>query len=276
MTPKASIILSVYNRLDFLKLVLAGFEIQTEKDFEIIISDDGSGSDFVAGVNEFIAKTQMRIVHNWHEDIGFRKTKLLNSSVIKSHSDYVIFVDGDCIPHPNFVEEHLKNKHQDVCLAGRRVDLSERITRMLTPQNIKEGILQSGSMIFSMFMDYVKGNLKHFKNGFYFRGELVRAWFNRKERGLLGANFSIHKSDLLDINGFDERYNMPTFGEDSDIEFRLRLNGVKIKPVLNMAVQYHCYHRLLPRPEESLKMYETAVKEKKAYTPYGIHKDGFK
>src|SRR5262245_11113421 len=94
--PQATVIISVYNRIDFLKLVLSGLERQTFTDFEVIISDDGSGEAFVTELNHIIADSNLDITHNWHEDNGFRKNKILNSSVIKAKADYLIFLDGDC------------------------------------------------------------------------------------------------------------------------------------------------------------------------------------
>ncbi len=271
--PAASIIISVYNRIDFLKLVLAGFEMQTEQDFEIIISDDGSGADFVNEVNRIISASNMNIRHNHHEDLGFRKNRILNQSILLADSGYLIFVDGDCIPHPAFVEEHLKNKEHGVCLAGRRVDLSEGITRSLTPENISNGILQSTGMKCRMFAEYFRMRLFHVMNGIYFKNKTLRKFSNRKERGLLGANFSLHREDMMAINGFDERYTTATYGEDSDVELRLRLYGIRLRTVLNIAVQYHCYHKPLSRPEASRIQYDIALAEQRAYTPYGIIKN---
>lgn len=271
--PKASVIISVYNKLEFLRLVLAGLEIQTEKEFEVIVSDDGSNAAFVTALEEVITRSPLRIIHNWHEDTGFRKNKILNSSVMLATAPYLIFLDGDCIPHPEFVKEHLLNAASDACLAGRRVDLSQRLTDSLTANKIKNGFLQSIGFTGKMLSDFFAAKLFNFKYGIYLKNPLLRRFFNRKEKGLLGANFSIYKAALLAINGFDERYHLPTFGEDSDVEFRLRLNGVKIKTVLNMAVAYHCWHKLLPRPEESKKLYEQVVKDGVAFTPYGIQKD---
>lgn len=270
--PKATVIISVYNRIDFLKLVLAGFERQTEKSFEIIISDDGSGPDFGAALTQIINSSKLHIRHNWHADLGFRKNQILNSSVQKAIAQYLIFVDGDCIPHPEFVAGHLSFAAPATCLAGRRADLSPNITQKLTPDGIRHGILQSSRMHLTMFLDFAKLRLFHVMNGIYLKNKQLLAFFNRKERGLLGANFSLYKKDLLAINGFDERYKTPTFGEDSDIELRLRLNGVAIRPVLNIAVMYHCYHKPLPRPAESKAIYELAVKEARPFTPYGIDK----
>ena len=258
--------------MDFLKLVLAGLEIQTEKDFEVIISDDGSGEAFVHELKAVQQSSPLTIVHNWHADNGFRKNEILNKSIQLARAPYLIFIDGDCIPHPAFITEHLKNAAPDTCLAGRRVDLSQGITDSLTPGNIRKGILQSAGMAMRMYFDYARLRLFHVMNGVYLKNAALRRFFNRKERGLLGANFSLHKSTMLAINGFDERYYTPTYGEDSDIELRLRLNHVHIKPVMNMAVMYHCRHKLLPRPDESRAVYEMALMEQTAFTPYGIIK----
>jgi glycosyltransferase involved in cell wall biosynthesis len=270
--PKASVIISVYNQIEFLKSVLAGFEIQTFKNFEIIVSDDGSGEEFVSELNKIMNLTSMQIKHCWHPDEGFRKNMILNKSIQLAASDYLIFIDGDCIPHPNFIEEHLKYAAIKVCLCGRRVNLSDRITQKLTLEKIKNGQLQSFKASIDMLYDFFRLKLFHVMNGFYIKNSLLRKYFNRKERGLLGSNFSLYKFDIMAINGFDERYTKPSFGEDSDIEFRLRLNGVKIKPVLNIAVQYHLYHRILPRPYENKVLYELVIKEKRVFTPYGIKK----
>ena len=270
--PKASLIISVYNRFDFLELVLAGLESQTEPDFEVIISDDGSGDTFIAQLAALRATSPLRISHHWHPDAGFLKNRILNVSVRAAQGSQLIFLDGDCIPHPEFVAEHLAYGGVGRCLAGRRIDMSARLTRLLTPQRVRAGVLQRPHIMFGQLKDFLTRRTFHFMNGFYVTNPLLRRYFNRKERGLLGANFSVMKADLESINGFDERYTAPTFGEDSDVEFRLRLHGVRIIPVLNIAVAYHCYHPLLPRPEVSKALYEQVLRDGVAFTPYGMVK----
>jgi glycosyltransferase involved in cell wall biosynthesis len=269
-SPKASIIISVYNRFNFLELVLAGLEKQTEQDFEVIISDDGSNKDFVASLDALRTSSLLRIHHKWHPDNGFLKNRILNVSVRSALGAQLIFLDGDCIPHPRFVEEHLTHGGLGRCLAGRRIDISNRLTQQLTPERVRAGVLQSPSTMMGQMVDFLTRRTFHFMNGFYVTNPLLRRYFNRKERGLLGANFSVMKADIVAINGFDERYTAPTFGEDSDIDFRLRLNGVKVIPVLNIAVVYHCHHKLLPRPESSKSLYEQVVRDAQAFTPYGL------
>lgn len=271
-TFRASIIISVYNRFDFLQLVLAGLEMQTEQNFEVIISDDGSNEQFVAQLRELFQISPLRIHHNWHPDDGFRKNQILNTSIRSALGEQLIFLDGDCIPHPAFVAEHLALGGLGRCLAGRRIDISARLTRQLTPIKVYQGILQDPAIIAGQLVDFLMRRTFHFMNGLYVTTPLLRGYFNRKNRGLLGANFSVMKADLESINGFDERYTAPTFGEDSDVEFRLRLNNVQIIPVLNIAVVYHCFHKLLPRPEASKALYEQVLRDRQAYTPYGLIK----
>ena len=107
---KTSVIAAFYNNIQYLKLVLAGFERQTEKDFELIIADDGSNEEVVKEIESIASNYSFRIKHIWHPDKGFRKNKILNQAILTSESDYLIFIDSDCVPHSKFVEEHLNEK----------------------------------------------------------------------------------------------------------------------------------------------------------------------
>jgi glycosyltransferase involved in cell wall biosynthesis len=265
---KTSVILAFYNRVDYLKLVLAGFGRQTFHDFEIVIADDGSSPEIVAEVEKLSEVFPFPITHLWHEDKGFRKNKILNRAIVSTNSDYLIFVDGDCIPHSEFVSEHFSYRNSKMCFTGRRVNLSKRITGYLTPQRIAGGFLEKELVL--LIEDGIFGKSFDVEKGFYFQHERLREFFNRKKRGMLGCNFSIHKENMLRINGFDERYEAPSIGEDSDIEYRLELCGVEIKSLNNIAVQYHLYHKLQNRPQENLNLFEEIKNSGKYFTPYGI------
>ena len=105
-----SIILNTYNWSDALKIILNSLIPQIIKQknhkIEIIIADDGSNDATKSLVNQFIAQYDF-IYHVWHEDIGFRKSMILNKAVAKSRGDYLIFLDGDCVPFPDYIEEHI-------------------------------------------------------------------------------------------------------------------------------------------------------------------------
>lgn len=267
---EASVIISFYNKSDYLKLVLAGFEIQSKNNFEIIIADDGSEEKIVQEIETLSNQFPFRIKHIWQEDKGFRKNRILNQAILASESDYLIFIDGDCIPHQKFVEGHLQYKSKKTALTGRRVNLSQKITDSLTPQKIKEQFLQKKVLL--LIEDGLFGKSYDVEKGLYFKSNFLRNLFNKKSRGLLGCNFSLYKEDIFSINGFDERYEAPSIGEDSDVQYRLELYGVKIKSLNHIAVQYHLYHKLQERPQKNLILFENVKKNKTFFTPHGIQK----
>lgn len=266
---QASLIISFFNKIDYLKLVFAGLERQSFREFEIIIADDGSNSQAVEEIEKLTPGLSFSITHLWQEDEGFRKNKILNRAIQQSKSDYLIFIDGDCVPHRKFIEEHFKNKNLNTCLTGRRVNLSKKITDSLTPLSVQKGILEK---YFPLITDGIFGDSIDVEKGFYFKNKIIREYFNKKQRGILGCNFSLYKKDILEINGFDERYEAPSIGEDSDIQFRLELLGKKIKSVNNIAVQYHLYHKLQERPQKNLDIFNEVKRSNNPYTPYGITK----
>jgi glycosyltransferase involved in cell wall biosynthesis len=266
--PDVSVIISVYNKFNYLQLVLAGFERQSFKEFEIIIADDGSGNEFVDKLKAVSSKFPFHLKHISQEDKGFRKNKILNKAIVAAESDYLIFIDGDCVPHAEFVREHLNYKQKNTCLTGRRVNLSEKYTNKLTPELIKKGYLEKST--FSLTMDGFFGESNYVEKGFYVKSNLLRNILNKKIRGLLGCNFSVYKDDIMKINGFDERYEAPSIGEDSDIQYRLELTGTKIKSLNNIAVQYHLYHKLQERPQKNLDLFNAVKKSGLSFTPFGI------
>lgn len=267
---KTSVIAAFYNNIKYLKLVLAGFERQTEKDFDLIIADDGSNEEVVKEIESTSSNYSFRIKHIWHPDKGFRKNKILNQAILASESEFLVFIDSDCVPHSKFLEEHLNEKEVNSVCTGRRVNLSQKITDLLTEDKIRDGFLESNNIL--LLEDALFGKSNYVEKGFYIKNKFLRSALNKKYRGLLGCNFSLHKKDIIAINGFDERYEAPSIGEDSDVEFRLALNGVRVKSLNHIAVQYHLYHKLQERLQKNLDLFNEVKHSNLAYTPFGLIK----
>ena len=265
-----SLVVSFYNNLEFLELILAALEIQSFSDFEVIIADDGSSAHVLEMLSDTIERSPLSIQHVWHEDKGFRKTTILNRAIKASLSDYLVFIDGDCIPHPKFIEEHYRNREDRLALTGRRVNMSKSVTDALTPELVRNGALQ-GSLFRQLIYDGIKGKARNVEMGFYIKNGLLRKLFNRKVRNLKGCNMSFNKKDLMAINGLDERYCAPSTGEDTDIGFRLQLNGVRVRNLKNIAILYHRHHARIERGDNAnWPIFEQTKKEQVIYTPYGI------
>jgi len=271
MEIQASVIITFYNKIDILELVLAGFERQSVKNFEIIIADDGSKDEIVNRLKQILLSSNLNIRHVWHPDKGWQKNIMLNKAIQEAAADYLIIIDGDCIPHRHFVKEHLAARETNCILTGRRVLLSERVSKFLSARRVSNGYLEY--VLFPwMVLERLLGKGAFVENAIYIKWTIIRNRLNRKKRGLLGSNFSAYKTDLIAVNGFDERYLAPYVGEDTDLEYRLRLYGCKFRHLKHLAIQYHYYHPRLPYSDQNLLIFEDTKKRGFSYTPYGIVK----
>lgn len=264
-----SLIISFYNKIEYLKMILAALEQQTFKDFEVIIADDGSKEEVVSEINQIIITSPLKIIHCWHEDKGFRKTKILNQAIRTSKSNYLIFIDGDCIPDQHFISDHFINRKPQKVLAGRRVNLSQKLSDMLSEKSIRKGILINRFKVLCV-LDGLFGKTTSAERGIRITNKWISHKINNKDKGILGCNFSIHKDDFESINGFDERYEAPAVGEDTDIDFRLKLKGIQVQMIKNLAIQFHIYHKKLDRPSANQAIFDETKRTRLIYTPYGL------
>lgn len=265
---KLTLIIAFYNNINVLKLTLASLEVQTLDHFAVLICDDGSKPEVVHELHALISQIRLPILHLWHQDAGFRKNRMLNWGLLNAPSSYLVFIDQDCILHPEFLKEHFEHRQEKTVLSGRRTDLTPFVSRKLTSEKIKAGFIQKNFWWIFWIILWMKDN--NAPKGIYLKTKLLRNLVNRKPRGIVGCHFSVHKQDLLDINGFDTRYEGPGIGEDSDIDYRMSLNGVKIQPFCNIAIQYHFYHKLLVRKNVNHEIFQEVQKEKMHITGYGI------
>ncbi len=223
-----SLIIAVYKRIDFLELVLKSVERQTYRDMEVIIAEDDQDPDIEAFVKRFSSAFPFSVKHVAHEDRGFRKNRILNAAVRVASGKYLVFIDGDCLLHEKFIEEHVKNSGENLCLFGRRVMLGASVSkRILLSHSLSE--LSIFKLIFT--------NSRHLEDALY----LPWLTSGRKE-GVKGCNFSLSIELLKKINGFDEDFEKPYGGEDTDIERRLRLVHASFRCTKFKTIQYHLFH----------------------------------
>lgn len=240
--PKLSLIISVYNKPENLRFVLAGCARQSFGDFEVIIADDGSGPDVKHVISEAQALYTFPIKHLWHKDIGWRKNTMLNNGIRGARAEHIVFIDGDCIPGRHFLLDHWNEREHGKLLLGRRVETSARWSKTLTLEKIRSGEFERFG--WNDLTDLLKRNSLRIEDGVRIESALLRKLLLRNVKGMLGSNFSAVKRDLEAVNGFDELYDGPGCGEDSDLQYRLSLIGVTGKSLRNLAIQYHIYHPL--------------------------------
>ena len=131
-----SVIFSTYNSEAWLEKVIIGFSVQTFKDFEIIIADDGSREATKNVIDKLRTEIDNPIIHVWQEDNGFQKSQILYKAILASTSDYLIFTDGDCIPREDFVQAHIDAREEGFFLSGGYYKLSMDISNAITREAI--------------------------------------------------------------------------------------------------------------------------------------------
>lgn len=227
---KATIIISVYKNVEALNLILESLRLQTCQDFDIIISEDGEDVDmqkFVVSYDWFCPYQ-----HLTQPDEGWRKNRALNRAVVAAKNEWLIFIDGDCVLHPRFVEMHLHYAAPNRILLGKRVKLSSIVSQKMLGGDIS----------------YPSKWWRLFNKGCRYADEgiFVSICLNkqlRSTRHLTGCNMSFSREAIISINGFDEEYVKPAVGEDADIDWRFRAKGYEFVSVRNRAIVYHLYHK---------------------------------
>jgi len=98
---------------------------------------------------------------------------------------------------------------------------------------------------------------------------------DKQHRRILGCNWGIMKKNILAVNGFDEDYNRAGVGEDFDIDWRLKKQGLKVRSMKGKAIVYHLYHGANYKNSDT-EYVEKLMAEKKAagksYCENGINK----
>jgi len=265
MTKIVSVIISVYKKKRELEILLTAFSMQTYTDFDVIIADDGSGEKILEFINEFRKNCKYTITFLTQEDIGFRKNKILNEAIKTTESDYLIFLDSDCIPHKDFVKAHIENSEENTVLFGRRVFLNKNLSDKLNTEYILSGKLNNlnyKALLSSLNLNHPSSAAEE---GLIIENKFLRKLFGLEKGMLVGCNFSASKSLLLKVNGFDEDYTGAGIGEDTDIEYRLGLINAKFKSVRNLAVVFHIDHPKTVENNSNYDYFHYNVKTKNNY-----------
>ena len=256
-----SLSITTYNWPESLILVLMSIENQTIMPQEVIIADDGSTVETKEGLTKFQKDSELNIIHSWQEDNGFRAAKSRNKAIAKSSGDYIIFIDGDIILHPKFVQDHVNNAKVGYFMQGSRVLLSQDIT---------EQIIISNRISFSFFSKGMKGRKNSIHSNF-----LSKIFSTKKNylRGIKTCNFALFRQDFINVNGFNNEFE--GWGrEDSEFVVRLFNTGINRKSLRFNAIQYHLWHKDIDRKhlDYNNQLLQNSIKQKLKVCKKGINK----
>ncbi|MGD9591432.1 MAG: glycosyltransferase family 2 protein [Candidatus Berkiella sp.] len=236
--PFVSLIITTYNWPKALARVLDGVSLQNYTRLEVIVADDGSTDETANLINEYRKNFPFPLTHCWQPDEGFRAAMCRNKAVAKASGDYIIFIDGDCVPLPDFVTRHANLAQQGWFVAGNRVLLSQSFTKQILNDSHR---IETWS-VWQWVKAYVKRKTNRLLPKLYLPLGFLRGLKANDWQGAKTCNLGIFKRDYIAVNGLDENFIGWGF-EDSDLVIRLQRLGIKKKVGKFATEVLHLWHK---------------------------------
>lgn len=227
---KVSIIVTTYNWESALRSTLNSLSLQTSLPHEVIVADDGSKESIRTAIAEIAKNYPVPLKHSWQEDTGFRLARSRNLAIAAAEGDYIIILDGDMVVNEHFVEDHIGAAKHGFYVQGCRI-----LTRR------GSNALQQGAPHF-----FSKGIAKRrYTLRIPLLAKLVaRISEGKKMSSVKACNQGWWRSDLIALNGFDERC-VGWGREDKDIVSRAYRMGLSRRDIRFAGLATHIFHETL-------------------------------
>jgi GT2 family glycosyltransferase len=254
---KLSLIITTYNQPEALAKVFRGLKRQTSLPDEVLIADDGSAETTRMLVEQSNNELPWQARHIWHEDKGFRRATIANKAAAASEGDYLVFLDGDCVPHERFVADHRALSERGCWVQGRRCYVRQKFVPEFTVGDT------------SILSWMLKGRIAFSSKALRLPIPLVRR--DQTQHAVMGCNMGFWRDDFMTVNGFDEAY-LGWGCEDKDIAFRLYHLGRHKKLVKHQAIVFHLDHPLTSRErlDANHNHYQRTIHSKKIRCEIGV------
>lgn len=248
-TPKVSIVMPVYNRENNLYYCLSALTKQTFRDFEVIITDDGSTDNTKGVADSFRDRLNIRYTYAG-ENKGFRAARARNIGLQKVRGELVIFLDSDIVTPSNYIEEHIKaHKKYDEIL------VNSFVYRMKNYKDDDLGIDPKEFVI--KHRDNLNDDIKYEFHVFDKEEPIEEGYY-------LDSNSLSIKTKHIMGEGFDDSF-VGWGHEDTELGYRYISKNFKFLFIKNNCESYHIHHYV-----SHLKDEETAVNWKRLRTKYNI------
>lgn len=243
---KTAFVVLTYNRSDALLAVLRSLGPQLSARHEVIVADDGSRPEHVQALRDGLPAFGCRVRHVWHPDVGFTAGRARNLAAAQADADYLVFMDGDCVPAKRFVQMHERLAQRGHFVNGSRVLLSESLTR-----RVLEGELNLPGVRPAQWLALrMAGDVNKLTHLLQWPGAPGRVEERFRWKGIRSCNFGVWREDYATVNGFDETFS--GWGhEDADMVLRLHNAGLKRKNGFLATEVFHLWHRENSRAEEA-------------------------
>ena len=245
MPDPIAVIVSTYNRPEALDAVLRGLSQQSDRDFEVIVADDGSGPDTAEVVASWKARIGQPLRHVWHPDEGFRLAEIRNRAIETTDAAYIIFLDGDCVPRRGFIADHRRVSEPGWFVTGSRILLGKELTEDV----LAKGISFEEWSIPAWLGERLRGRVGRILPLFAVPFQAWRKRAPKRIKEVRGCNMAFWRGDLVRVGGFDAAFK-GWGSEDWDLAIRLIRTGVLRKSGRCTAAVFHLWHQAADRSGE--------------------------
>jgi glycosyltransferase involved in cell wall biosynthesis len=236
-TALISVIVTTYNREDALDAALRALAHQTDKNFEVVIADDGSRSDTARVVEGWRSRLPMPLKQVRHEHRGFRGGEIRNRGIRASAGEICIFLDGDCLAAADFIAAHRRLAEPGWFVTGNRILLSPELTAAVLGQGLEAEQWNFAALL----RERLRGGVNRLMPTLRLPLGPLRKWNSKSWQGAQTCNLAVARRDLGRVDGFDSAYT--GWGlEDSDLVVRLLHAGVRRKDGRFATGVLHLWH----------------------------------
>ena len=251
MTGRITIVVTTYDRDDALDAVLRALSRQDDTDFEVIVADDGSGPATKALIDSWTPRFAAPLRHVWQAHNGFRAAEVRNRAIVASTGDYVVFLDGDCLPRRDFVAAHRALAEPGWFVAGNRILLSRTLTEDVLRNRREPETWSLGAFV----RERLRGGINRLLPLVRFPIAGWRKAVAHRWEGCRSCNLAVWRQDLDRVDGFDAAF-MGWGKEDSDLVVRLLHAGVRRKDGRFATGVLHLWHA----PEDRSRLPENETR----------------
>jgi glycosyltransferase involved in cell wall biosynthesis/GT2 family glycosyltransferase len=236
---RLSVVVSTYDWPEALDAVLGGLWEQSDDGFEVVVADDGSGPETEAVVERRRGLFGARLTHVRQPDEGYRLARVRNLGALAASGEYLVFLDGDCIPGADFVRAVRASALPGWLVSTRRIGLPADLTeQILAGEVAPHG--WSRLRWAARLRGRVDGLAALTPRDRRRAGRVGLPEFEPPDRAY-GSGFGVARSDLERVNGYDLRFT--GWGEeDVDLAVRLRRLGLRCGHAGPRATLFHLRH----------------------------------
>jgi glycosyltransferase involved in cell wall biosynthesis len=270
-----SVVVVTYEWPEALDVVLRALCEQEDANLEVVVADDGSGSETARVVELRARASGLRFVHVRQRDDGFRRARILDLAARESSGEYLVFIDGDSIPRRGFLRAVRRAALPGWFLASKRLHLSSGLSKRVLEHHVPVWRWSALHWLLLHPRELLTSDREAARPGLLLPlRDRRRPWRGDDEftppYDAFGFCFGVWREDFERVGGFDLRFT-GWGGEDGDIAARLRRLGLRCGWPGPAATMLHLWHPVQEAPIANRELLWSTLASDHVEAVEGLH-----